>query len=82
MTHIDSEESVRPARIIQKKGKYRSTSSNLFKSPKNSTVFSDAIVSRFTVDSFTKFVAFAEFAEATWTVPFAHWRNVYDERAT
>lgn len=25
----------------------------------------------------------AEFAEArTWTVPFAHWRNVYDEQAT
>jgi len=22
---------------------------------------------------------FAEFVEATWTVPFDHWRNVYDE---
>lgn len=39
------------------------------------------------VEQFYKVVAsfralFAEFAEATWTVPFAHWRNVYDEQAT
>jgi len=39
-------------------------------------------------NSFIKCVALfrtlSEFAEATWiwTIPFAHWRNVYDEQAT
>jgi len=65
--------------------------SNLFVCP-NPPVSTDSVFPLFCAllrpsRCFTKLLqcpeqCLVEFAETTWTIPFAHWRNVYGEQAT